>query len=123
MGKKGFFSWVSIFETGLSAAEWLWRIVMLVFVGGSSTLTALIAKSDPALEGLGPIYWISVGFITAVVISLILFLIKSSQLKNSESNLNNVLAVPRSTINPHIRYLFRRYHTSGRSKIAHSSAP
>lgn len=100
MSKKGFFGWVSIFETGLSATEWVWRIVMLLFVGGSGTLTALIAKTDPFLEDLGPIYWISVGLVTALVISLILFLVKWSQLKNSESILNNTMAIPRSTINP-----------------------
>ncbi|MCH7829817.1 MAG: hypothetical protein IIB75_04535 [Proteobacteria bacterium] len=100
MRSKGLFNWIEVFETGLSAAERVWRIMIFVFVGGSSALTAIIAKSDPIFENLGPIYWIAVGLITAVVISVILFLIKSSHLKDSERHLNNALAKPRTAINP-----------------------
>jgi hypothetical protein len=100
MRRKSFWNVISVFEEGLSAAEWAWRIVVFVFVGAGGTVTAFVAKADPVLKELGPIYWIGVGAIAALVISVILYLIKSSQLKQSEADLNRALAVPRSTINP-----------------------
>lgn len=100
LDRKGIWSWISIFETGLSAAEWAWRIVTLLFVGASGTATALIAKTDPVLKALGPIYWVSVGAVVSLIISIILYLIKSSQLKQAETDLVRTMAVPKSTINP-----------------------
>lgn len=99
MSKK-LWNLVSFFETGLSAAEWAWRILTLLFISASGTATAFIAKTDPVLKTLGPIYWIGVGAITALIVSIILYLIKSSQLKQTEADLNKVLSIPRSTINP-----------------------
>ncbi|MGH8677435.1 MAG: hypothetical protein ACREUQ_03675 [Burkholderiales bacterium] len=52
------------------------------------------------LKTLGPIYWVGVGAVVALIISMILYLIKSSQLKQAEADLNRAMAVPRSTINP-----------------------
>lgn len=100
MRRNSFWNVISVFEEGLSAAEWAWRIVIFVFVGAGGTVTAFVAKADPVLKALGPIYWIGVGAIAALVISVILYLIKSSQLKQTEADLNRALAVPRSTINP-----------------------
>lgn len=100
MHRKSIWSWISVFETGLSAAEWAWRIVTILFIGASGTVTALIAKTDPVLKDLGSIYWVIVGALVALVISIIQFLIRSSQLKQAEADLNRAMAVPRSTINP-----------------------
>jgi hypothetical protein len=100
MHRKGLWGCISIFETGLSAAEWAWRLLTLLFVGASGTVTAFVAKTDPVLKSLGPIYWVAVGAIASLIFSIILYLIKSSQLKQSEVHLNRVMAVPNSTINP-----------------------
>ncbi len=100
MQRKTFWKAISLFESGLSAAEWAWRIIVVIFIGTSGTVTAFVAKADPVLKALGPIYWIGAGVIMALVISVVLFLIKSSQLKQSEADLNRALAIPRSTVNP-----------------------
>lgn len=100
MNRKGVWNLISVFETSLSAAEWTWRIVAFLFIGASGAVTAFIAKADPVLKELGPIYWIGAGAIVGLIISLILYLIKSSQLKQTEADLNRSMAVPRSTINP-----------------------
>jgi hypothetical protein len=63
-------------------------------------VTALIAKADPVLKALGPIYWVGVGAFAALIYSCILYLVTSSQLKRSEADFNRAMAVPRSTINP-----------------------
>lgn len=100
MQKHNFWNNISFFETGLSAAEWTWRIVTLLFIGASGTATALIAKVDPVLKELGPIYWIAIGIFTSFTVSVILNLIKSANLKQAEADLHRVMATPRSSINP-----------------------
>jgi len=100
MRRKDILGWISIFGAGLTAADWAWRIVTLLFVGTSGIVTALIAKTDPVLKELGPIYWIAVGIIVALIVSIILYLIRSSQLKQAEADFNRAMAIPRSTINP-----------------------
>ncbi|MCL4457564.1 MAG: hypothetical protein M1147_01705 [Nitrospirae bacterium] len=40
MKNKSFWESVSVFETGLSAGEWGWRIVTLVIIGGSGAVSA-----------------------------------------------------------------------------------
>jgi hypothetical protein len=100
MNRKHFWNVISVFREGLSAAEWAWRILVFIFVSAGGTLTAFVAKADPVLKALGPIYWIGSGVIVALLISFIFYLIKSSQLKQSEADLNRALSIPRSTINP-----------------------
>ncbi|GHA32775.1 hypothetical protein ACFFLZ_05320 [Photobacterium aphoticum] len=100
MSNNRVWSSVSIFETGLSAAEWIWRIVTIVFIGGSGTLTALLAKADPVLKELGVIYWVAIGIITSLIVILILYLFKTSILKQSEADLNRILSTPKNTVNP-----------------------
>ncbi|MFV8462531.1 hypothetical protein ACNO7T_15350 [Vibrio campbellii] len=91
---------ISIFETGLSAAEWAWRIFTLVFIGGSATVSGFLAKADPVLKELGAIYWFLIGLVVALVLSLVIFLIRSSILKQSQTKYYSSLSVPKSTINP-----------------------
>ena len=100
MERKGFWSWITIFETSLSAAEWAWRILAFIFIGGSGAVSALMAKTDPVLKVLGPIYWVAVGLVTSLILSIVLYLIKSSQLKQAEADLIRVMAIPKSSINP-----------------------
>ena len=100
MNKSRIINSVSLFETGLSAAEWIWRIVTVVFIGSSGAITVFLAKADPVLKDLGPIYWVSIGLITSVFVALVLFLIKSSILKQSQADYHAVLSVPKNSVNP-----------------------
>ena len=100
MEKRSFWDSISIFETGLSAAEWAWRIITLIFIGGSGTVTAFMAKADPLLSQLGSVYWVAVGIITALVVALIFYFIKSANLRQAEADFNRAMAVPRHSINP-----------------------
>lgn len=100
MKKQKFLDFISFFETGLSVAEWTWRIATLLFIGGSGTVTAFIAKTDPILKDLGPIYWIAIGIFTSFIVSVILYFIKSANLKQAEADFARAMATPRSSINP-----------------------
>jgi hypothetical protein len=100
MQRKSFWESVSLFESGLSAAEWAWRIATFVFIGGSGTAGALYAKADPLLGKLGAIYWIAVGLLVALVVALILYLVRSANQKQAEAEFTRAMAAPRHTINP-----------------------
>lgn len=100
MSKNKLWNSVSIFDTGLSAAEWGWRILTLLFVGGSGTISGIVAKADPIFKELGPVYWIAVALITSLTISIIFYLIKSAYLKQTSASLNTMLATQKSHINP-----------------------
>jgi hypothetical protein len=91
---------IAIFESTLTAAEWAWRIVTILVIGAGGTVTGLIAKADPILGQLGPIYWVAIGAVGSLAIALIFFLIRGAQLKESQASLNRTMAVPRNTINP-----------------------
>ena len=100
MQRQSLWHSISLFETGLSAAEWGWRIVTLLFIGGSGTLTAFVAKADPVLKQLGAIYWVAVGCITALVVSIIFYFIKSAILKQASADFHRSMSTPKNSINP-----------------------
>jgi hypothetical protein len=99
MRDRSFWDSVALFDSSMSAAEWTWRIVTVVIIGGSGTLSALIARADPLLK-LGPIYWLGVGVLTALAVAIILFLVKAANLKQAQADFNIAMAAPRNTINP-----------------------
>lgn len=100
MSKNRLWQSVSLFETGLSAAEWAWRIVTLVIIGGGGTITGSLAKADPLLKQLGPIYWVAVGLVTSLVIVFVFFLFKAAILKQAEADFTASMAIPPNSINP-----------------------
>ena len=100
MAKNRFWESVSVFETGMSAAEWAWRLFTLVTIGGGGTVTAFLAKADPLLKQLGPIYWVTVGLLTSLIITLIFFLFKSAILKQAQADFTAAMAIPPNSINP-----------------------
>lgn len=91
---------ISIFETGLSAAEWVWRIATLLLIGASGTITAFLAKADPLLKELGPIYWVAVGLLTSLIVTVVFYIFKQANLKQAEADFVRVMATPRNSINP-----------------------
>ena len=100
MGKNKLWDSVSVFETGLSAVEWAWRIVTFLFILSGGTATALLAEANPLIKDLGPIYWVAIGLFTSLTIFIIFYLFKSANLKQAEADFYRVMALPRSSINP-----------------------
>ena len=86
MGKSKLWASVSVFETGLSAAEWAWRIVTFLFILSGGTATAFLAKANPLIKDLGPIYWVAIGLFTSLTIFIIFYLFKSAILKQAEAD-------------------------------------
>lgn len=100
MAQRKFWESVSLFETSLSAAEWAWRIVTVLLIGGTGTIGGLIAQADPFFKQLGPIYWLGVALLTALATAVVLYLVKSAAFKQSQTELNVVLSSPRGHVNP-----------------------
>lgn len=100
MPQGKFLNSISIFSTGLSAAEWAWRIVTLLFIGASGTTAAFLAKVDPVLKAFGPIYWLGIGLITSVIMVLVFYIFKQATLKQVEADFVRIMATPRNSINP-----------------------
>ncbi|MBW8009624.1 MAG: hypothetical protein FVQ83_00085 [Chloroflexi bacterium] len=100
MRNRNFWNSISLFESGLSAVEWMWRITTFIFIGGSGAATAFLAKADPQLKKLGPIYWVFVGLVTMLVVTVIFYLIKSAILNQAKADFNRAMASPRTLINP-----------------------
>lgn len=100
MAKSKFWESITAFESGLSVAEWAWRIGGLIVIGGGGTLTGILAKADPILQKMGPIYWVIFGVLASLVITLIFYLYKSAILKQAEADYRSMLATPANSINP-----------------------
>jgi len=100
MQRNSFWDSISVFATGLSAAEWAWRIITVVFIGGSGTVSAFIAKADPLFRELGAVYWIGVGIIVSLTVTLVFYSIKCTSLKQAEADYLRVMSIPKHTINP-----------------------
>ncbi|WP_107687973.1 hypothetical protein [Neisseria wadsworthii] len=97
---SGFTEKLGIFDTTLSSAEWLSKILTFLIIGGTGTTGTFLAKLSPLLKDLGPLYWFAIGIFTALIAAIILFLYKNANLKQSETNLNISLSQPKNTINP-----------------------
>lgn len=95
-----FWSRFSRLDLSLSIMDRFWQLLMWLFVGGGGLLTAFLAKADPILKDLGPLYWVLVGVVTAVLIAFIFNLVKSAILKKEMANYYAAISVPRSSINP-----------------------
>lgn len=100
MSKNKLWESVNIFQTGLSAAEWAWRIFTLLIIGGGGTITGLLAKADPLLKQLGSIYWVLIGLLTSFIIALVFFLFKSAVLKQAQAEFTTAMTIPPNSINP-----------------------
>lgn len=92
-----FFSAIS---KGMSAINFMWKIVTFFIVGGSSTATAILASSTPFFKELGILSWVFVGITTGLLVSIIFYLVQSAADKSANARYVNLVSRPSSTINP-----------------------
>lgn len=87
-------------DTSLSLAEWMWRIFSVFCIGGGSYIAAILAKADPYLQQLGPIYWYLASLLSGLFIAFLFYLIKVSILRQAQADYHRSLSAPKSQINP-----------------------
>jgi len=91
---------ITIFATGMSAADWAWKILTIFIIGGSGTATGLIASESPFFKELGSVAYIAIGLICAISIALIFYLIKSAEGQSAYSEYTRALSQQKSHVNP-----------------------
>ncbi|NOY48335.1 MAG: hypothetical protein GXO84_09120 [Chlorobi bacterium] len=98
--KNKLFNSITIFATGMSAADWLWKLITIFIIGGSGAATGFLASDLPFFNELGIIAWIAIGLIASISISLIFYLIKSAQGQTAYAEYTRALSQIKSHINP-----------------------
>ncbi|WP_368607580.1 hypothetical protein [Pseudomonas fulva] len=99
-GSGGLWGGLSRFDTSASVLERFWQILTVLSIGGGGLFTGFIAKADPVLKALGPIYWVAIGVLTSLVLAFVLLLIRAATLKNQMAAYYAALSAPKSVINP-----------------------
>ncbi|MBR7679953.1 hypothetical protein [Acinetobacter nosocomialis] len=95
------------FKLSAEWAELIWKIVTFIFVLLGTTSTALLARASKEINELGSFIWVLVTIASALVFSLMVYLVNLSKKKNAEAtklsieaNYLSTLSTPKSTINP-----------------------
>jgi hypothetical protein len=91
---------IALFDSHLSSAEWLWRIVNALIIAGGGTTSALLAQGSELFKSAGTVAYVGVGLVTALLIALTLFLYQRSKLDHAQAAYFRALAVTPSSINP-----------------------
>lgn len=89
-----------IFATGMSAADWAWRLMTVALIGGSGTLTGIFASESPFFKELGMLAWVAIGLIGAISVALLFYLIKSAQNQTAMAEYTRSVSQPKSRVNP-----------------------
>lgn len=95
------------FKFSAEWAELIWKIITLIFVLLGTTATALWARASKEINELGSFIWVLVALTSALLFTLMVYLISLSKKKNAEAtklvieaNYLATLSTPKSTINP-----------------------
>ncbi|HCE1985943.1 TPA: hypothetical protein ACPVYA_004309 [Vibrio parahaemolyticus] len=105
-GKNGFlvmgklFSSMNIFATAMSAADWAWKIITFLIVGGSGTVTGFIASKVPYFQQFGLILWVAIGLVVAICVALVIYLVSSAQNQMATARYTLSVSQPKSRVNP-----------------------
>ncbi len=91
---------ITIFNTGMSFVDWAWKILTIAVIGGGGTAGGLLASDSPFFKELGMLAWVSIGFICAISIALIFYLIKSAENQSAQAEYTRIVSQPKSHVNP-----------------------
>jgi hypothetical protein len=95
-----FLNSITIFSTGMSTVDWIWKLLTILVIGGSGTTTALLAADSPFFKEFGQLGWWMVGLVCATFITLIFYLIKSADSKSAHAEYTRSVSQPKNHINP-----------------------
>jgi hypothetical protein len=98
--KNKIFESINIFATGMSAADWAWRLITIAIIGGSGTLTGFFASESPLFKELGILAWVAIGLIGAISVSLIFYLVKAAQNQSAMAEYTHSVSQPKNRVNP-----------------------
>jgi len=91
---------INIFATGMSAADYAWRILTILIIGGGGTVTGFFASASPFFKEFGLVVWIAIGLVCSVFLALIFYLIKAAQNQAADAEYKRSVSRPLSRVNP-----------------------
>lgn len=97
---KKLFAWAGLFESNLSAVEWAWRLVTLAVVAAGGTTAGLLAKGSSLFGAAGPLGWMGIGLVGALLVAIIFALVKVGYRQVAEADYLRALSLRESPINP-----------------------
>lgn len=97
---KKLFEWTGLFESNLSAAEWAWRLITLAIIAGGGTTAAFLARGTELFLSAGPLAWVAIGLLSALLVALVFLLVKLGYKQTAEAEYLRSLSVPKSQVNP-----------------------
>jgi len=97
---KKLFDYIGIFETNMSAAEWAWRILTFLILAAGGTTAGLLAEGSEFFQALGPLAWLGIGLLTALLMAFIFFLVRLAHLKAAEAAYTQAMAARQGSVNP-----------------------
>jgi hypothetical protein len=92
--------YIGIFETNLSAAEWVWRLVTLGVIAAGGTTAGVLAETSEVFKQLGPLAWIAVGLVVAMAMAAIFYLVRTATLRAAQAAHLQAMAARPGSINP-----------------------
>ena len=95
-----FLNSITIFSTGMSTIDWVWKLVTIFFIGGSGATTALLAADAPFFKDFGKVGFILIGLFCAMIVTLIFYLIKLADSKSAHAEYTRSVSQPKKHINP-----------------------
>ena len=95
-----FLNSITVFSTGMSTVDWVWRIITILFISGSGATTAILAADAPFFRDFGKVGWIIIGLMCALAITLIFYLIKLADSKSAHAEYTRSVSQPKNHINP-----------------------
>lgn len=97
---KRLLEWVALFDSTLSAAEWIWRLLALAILATGGTAAGLLAKDTAALQDFGPLLWAAIGLLVALLMALTLYLVKRANLESAQAEYTRAVATQKRATNP-----------------------
>jgi hypothetical protein len=97
---KNFLDSINIFNTGMSFADWAWKLLTIFIIGSGGTAGGILASDAPLFKELGMLSWFLIALLCAILIALIFYLIKSAEIKSAQAEYTRIVSQPKSHVNP-----------------------
>lgn len=97
---RKFLEEVGLIESGLSLVERVYKIIMLIFVVAGGGVGWISAWLSPLYSSLGPVFAVAVGLLSALLVTVIMWLYSIVKQKALTLSLEKMLATPNRRINP-----------------------
>src|SRR4051812_5084846 len=97
---KKVLEWIGLFDSNISAAERVFRMVWFFILIGGGTTTGLLAKSTLMFRAAGPVAWIGIGLAASLMMAFTILLLKLASKQAAEADYTRAVAQQPHHTNP-----------------------